>query len=65
MVQANSKEEFDELVDAAELVLKAQKTRDGQLEGDFEKCGSRKQLYATYCLRLIPGNRSTKGSTIA
>jgi len=41
-VQANSKEEFDGLVEAAELVLKGQKTRNGKLEGDFAKIVSRK-----------------------
>jgi len=65
IVQAKSKEEFDGLVDAAELVLKSQKSRNGQLEGDFAKHVPRKQFYATYCLRLIPGNWNRKGSTIA
>ena len=65
MVQSNSNEEFCDLVEAAELVLKSQTTRDGQLEGDFALFVSRKQFYATYCLRLLPGNRNRKGSTIA
>ena len=65
MIQANSEEDFDSVVDAARQLLHVQTPRNGQIESDLKKFANKRSYYAQCCLDMIPGNRGIRGSSVS
>ena len=65
MIQANSEEEFDSIVESARQKLHAQTPRDQQMESDLNTFAGKWESYAQYCLDKIPGNRGLRSSSVS
>jgi hypothetical protein len=65
MVQANSEQEYNDILQAATDLLQSQLQRDGQLESVLEEFASLRETYASYCHAQVPGNRGYHGNTIS
>ena len=62
MVQAQSKQRFDQLLMLAKRILMTQHQVDGQAVADLAQFSSLRGVFANYCLSELPGNRGRLGS---
>ena len=65
MIQANSEEEFDSVVDTARKFLHAQTPKNGQIKSDPEIFSNKQSSYAQYCLDMIAGNSGLLKSSVS
>ena len=62
MVQADSKQKFDQLLMLAKRILMTQHKVDGQAEADLALFSSLRAVFANYCIAELPGNRGRLGN---
>ena len=65
MIECDSEETFDQIVDLGVRLIRSDKKVDGQLLVKFLAFAKRRKHYSNYCLRQLPGNRERKGSGIS
>ena len=65
MIQSDSVEDFDQVVDLGVRLIKSEAKIDGQLLSKFLAFAKRRKHYSNYCLCKLPGNRERHGSGIS
>jgi hypothetical protein len=63
MIHAKNEEDFNDVLNAAIHLVRAQPVRDGIIEQKLQDFAAKRSSYAQYCIDLIPGNRGWHGSS--